>query len=157
MDLKFVEAGNGFNWGKFAVGRFTDDEWFEPALYPGREEPSLITGRGWTREHVQVFDLQTGEGAMFRLGAYPTDQLTRHRIWVCPLFEPFLQWLYDHVDTRPQTWWDDLPRTLELLAAPAEVYGYRRPGPDLDDELPALATVAARPRCVSGHQRGDNG
>lgn len=156
MDTKFLEASNGFNWGKFSLGRFTSEDWYEPSLFPGCEEPSLLAGRGWTQRHIQVFDLQTGEGAMFMLGGFATADLFKHRIWVCPLFEPVLSWLYSHAHARPLTWWDELPRTVELPAAPAEMFGFRRPGPDADDlpaTAPRLAAAARRRRVRRANQR----
>jgi hypothetical protein len=141
MELKFVEAGGQGNWGKFAVGRFTAQEWAEPPRWPGAADEAkaealgmlyrpLVASQGWTHDrHVWVLDLATGEGAVFQLGGYAKADLDRHRIWVCPLFEPFLTWLYEHHNTLAETWWEDLPRLVELRDAPFELRGYRRPGP----------------------------
>ena len=129
-----MEAGQsvgGGNWGKFAVGRFTAAELAEPAHWPGGG-PRLVLGRGWTVDHIWVLDLQTGEGAMFRPGGYAKADLDKHRIWVCPMFEPFLAWLYQQVTELAETWWEDLPRMVELPDAPFALYGYRRPGPAPD-------------------------
>jgi hypothetical protein len=45
---------------------------------------------------------------------------------VCPLFEPFLEWLYEQDLTDLST----LPRRVELPDAEFSFTGYRRPGPD---------------------------
>jgi hypothetical protein len=51
---------------------------------------------GWTNKHRLVLDLQTGEGNIFYAvpSGYPKADLDKHKVWVCPLFEPFLGWLY---------------------------------------------------------------
>lgn len=130
MKTAFVEASNGHNWGKFMVAQFTDDEWRLRSAMPGAENDRLIYGRGWDRAHVLVLDLQTGEGAMFRWGGLARADLNKTRIWVCPLFEPFLEWLYSvNKDVSIAGWLDSLPRYVELPDAPFELYGHRRPGP----------------------------
>lgn len=128
MILKFVEVGNGFNWGKVAVGRFTPEEWAEPSRFPGADEASLLAARGWGGGHVFVMDLQTGEGGMFRLGGHAPADLNNRSIWVCPLFEPFLVWLYQRAVAFGPDWWEDLPRVVSLPDAPSAIHGYRRPG-----------------------------
>jgi hypothetical protein len=76
-------------------------------------------------EYIFVLDLQTGEGAMFRHGGFARADLNKHKIWVCPLFEPFLEWLYEQdVDVL-----SCLPDTVDLPNAPFELRGYRRAGP----------------------------
>ena len=72
-----------------------------------------------------MLDLQTGEGAIFRPGGNAHADLQKHRIWCCPLFEPFLEWLYKHNLENI----DELPKHVDL-AAEFELFGYRRPGPD---------------------------
>jgi hypothetical protein len=74
-----------------------------------------------------VFDLQTCEGTAFRPGGRAKYDLDKHKIWVCPLFEPFLEWLYK----QPQH--DDLtalPDTIDLPDVPFALSGYRRNGPE---------------------------
>ena len=97
METKFIEATNvdagGINWGKFMVGLFTAEEWNRRSAV--REHRSMLDDRGWTGHHIFVMDLQTGEGAMFRHGGLARADLRKHGIWRCPLFEPFLAWLYD--------------------------------------------------------------
>jgi hypothetical protein len=55
----------------------------------------LLGTVGWTRTHLWVLDLETGEGACFKPGGLASADLQKHKIWVCPLFEPFLVWLYE--------------------------------------------------------------
>ena len=98
MQTFFVEAGNGFNWGKFLVAKFDPEEWQRRAQFPGCEDTGrMLLGRGWSPErHHFVMDLQTGEGAMFALDGFPDyDLQEKHAIWTCPMFLPFLRWLYD--------------------------------------------------------------
>jgi hypothetical protein len=134
VQLRFIEAGHGYalgNWGKFAVGVHTMEEWREPshAQLPAElRDASLLAGRGWRPGHVWVMDLQTGEAAMFRPGGLASADLRKHQIWVCPLFEPMLEWLYTHVRAHPGDWFETLPRWIELPGAEFSMYGYRRPG-----------------------------
>jgi hypothetical protein len=44
--------------------------------------------------------------------------------WVCPLFEPFLEWLYQQDLTRIE----ELPSHVDLPEAEFQLHGYRRPG-----------------------------
>lgn len=123
MESKFIEATNGpRNWGKFMVARFTDDEWSLRAAVDGGP---LLRGRGWDPAHVLVVDLQTGEGAIFMPGGYAKADLDKHKIWVCPLFEPFLTWLYTFLATGDLA---DIPTHIDLPDAPFEMQGYRREG-----------------------------
>jgi len=95
MQTRFIEASNhaagGFNWGKFMVARFTPEEWERKSTFGGR---NMLPERGWTPNHLLVVDLQTGEGALFRHGGHASIDLQKHRIRVCDLFQPFLEWLY---------------------------------------------------------------
>lgn len=130
MKTRFVEATNqpGMNWGKFMVGRFDEEEWARLSIIdPGQ---FLLAGRGRSRDHVVVFDLETGQGAMFRpntSAAAPAarNDLDKTRIWVCPLFEPFLIDLYK----RSPVDLDALPSHVSLTAR-SQGQGYRRPGID---------------------------
>lgn len=123
METVFIEATHGpqgFNHGKFMVGRFTPDEWARRSVVDGR----MLAGTGgWTPEHVLVLDLQTGEGAIFRPGGKASYDLGhKHQIWVCLLYEAFLEWLYQQDLTDLQK----LPALVELPDAPAGLHGYRR-------------------------------
>ena len=104
-----------------------DEEWsLRTAMYPDMPEGRmpLLRSLGWGPEFLWVLDLQTGEGAFFKPGGYAKADLDKHQIWVCPLFEPFLGWLYKQ-DLKDIT---ALPRTVELPFAPFAMHGYRRPG-----------------------------
>lgn len=111
------------NWGKFMLGRWTSDELCVPSVVDGR---SAILGRGWGEEHIWVLDLQTGEGACFRHGGSARADLNKRRIWVCPLFEPFLGWLYK----QDVSDFDALPSLVTFKFDEAEfaMAAARRPG-----------------------------
>lgn len=131
MQTKFIEVtneldGQPFNWGKFMVARFTDEEWARRSQEPvaGTVNRPLLDLIGWSRRHVIVFDLQTCEGVAVRPGGWPKADLDKHKIWVCPLFEPFLEWLYKQDLSNLLT----LPDHVHLPDAPSDMKGYRRPG-----------------------------
>jgi hypothetical protein len=125
MRTRFIEAGqgpNGPNWGKFLVAQFEPGEW---ALHSHVDEAhGLLRSQGWTERHLWVLDLATGEGAFFLPGGSARADLAKHRIWVCPLYEPFLTWLYQQTFTSV----NELPTYIELPDAPAAMHGYRRQG-----------------------------
>jgi hypothetical protein len=81
---------------------------------------------GWDSRHIIVFDLQTCEGAAFRPGGNAHYDLDKHQIWVRPLFEPFLEWLYKQPQLNDLT---ALPDCIDLADAPFAMAGYRRNGP----------------------------
>jgi hypothetical protein len=129
MISTIVELTDRFNWGKFLVARFDEQEWARRSLVDG--QPLLSGQCGWTTQHILVLDLQTGEGAMFRPSGLASADLEKHRVWVCPMFEVFLGWLYDH----PEHWADilTLPPLIELDPEKTRghnaIYGHRRAGP----------------------------
>ncbi len=129
MISTIVEVTDRFNWGKFLVARFDEHEWARRSLVDG--QPLLSGQCGWTPQHMLVVDLQTGEGAMFLPQGLAKADLEKHRVWVCPMFEVFLGWLYDH----PEHWADilTLPALIELDPEQTRghnaMYGHRRPGP----------------------------
>ena len=134
MITKFIEASQGGrgNWGKFLVGRFDAEEWSRTSHVAEHdvEKPlslklSLLSARGWSPEHVIVFDLETCEGAAFAPHGLARADLEKHKIWVCPLFEPFLIWLYQQ-DLSDIT---QLPSYVCLPEAEFQQFGHRRPGP----------------------------
>lgn len=136
MQTRIVELTNGFNWGKFMVCRFDRDDWSRRSALGEDDDPlatvhvqPLLARCGWSPDVLWVLDLQTGEGALFRLGGNARADLEKHRIWVCPMFEVFLAWLYRHPS------FDDLPAILrpsDLDAREASaMYGRRRRGPSL--------------------------
>lgn len=127
MRTKIVEASNGANWGKFLIGAFDDAEWEQRSAICDLRS-GLLAQIGHGAGEVLVLDLQTSEGAIFRLGGYAAADLNKHRVWVCPLFEPFLKWLYLQPDPFA------IP-DLVFLKVPGDWAGYRRPGPsDADPE-----------------------
>lgn len=157
MRTRFVEATqgveDGFNHGKFMVGLFSFSEWHRPSeivrryaelrtgpLLNDLHVPRLLRRCGWTEQHALVLDLQTGEGAMFFPSGSASADLDKHKVWVCPMFEPFLSWLYEHVREhgwepdaeRPldPVWFVRLPEVVELPGAEGALYGYRRGGPE---------------------------
>lgn len=128
MKTAFVEATqpSNFNHGKFLVGVFEPDEWARLTTL-GMAGVALLDYTGWTREHIYVLDLATGEGAIFKPGGFAKADLNKHKIWVCPMFEPFLTWLYRFIRDNPANWFSVLPSELEIEAE-ASMYGYRRAG-----------------------------
>jgi hypothetical protein len=127
MQTKLVEVTQdrekGFNWGKFLLGRFdTAEQAYQSKIDVGR---ALLSARGWSPDHLLVLDLETGEGCLFRPGGLASADLEKHKVWVCPMFEPFLEWLYRQDLTDLNT----LPDVVELPTAPGAMTGYRRPGP----------------------------
>jgi hypothetical protein len=117
------------NWGKFLVGE-PDVEFTRASAVNTGFSGSLLTSIGWTWQHVWVLDLQTGEGAFFRPGGLAHADLEKHRILVCPLFEPFLEWLYERYRQDGELDLDELPDVVELPGAEFAFSGYRRPGPE---------------------------
>ncbi len=125
MHVRFVEVTNGpNNWGKFLVGKFDEEEWDYGSVVS--EGFYLLRARGWSKHHLLVLDLETGEGGMFLPQAHASAaaDLRKHRIHVCPMFEPFLEWLYQQPDPM------DIEPHIDLPAAPFALYGYRRSGID---------------------------
>jgi hypothetical protein len=125
MKLRIIEAhGNGLNWGKFAVGQMTDEEWdTRSAIEPDGRQLMASIGY-WSRDWLWVLDLQTGEGIFVQPRGRAQYALDKHKVWVCPLYEPFLDWLIENYTDDV----DALPREVELPNAPAAMYGYRRAG-----------------------------
>jgi hypothetical protein len=133
VKTRIVEAEHGGrgNHGKFLLGRFTDEWEYRSALEAYRQDgnvpPHLLGGVcGWGAEHVLIVDLATGEGALFLPGGHAGNDLDKRRIWVCPLFEPFVEFAWQWVKDGKDLW--DLPPVVLLPDAPFAVYGYRRPG-----------------------------
>ena len=130
MNVHIIEATqdvkNGFNHGKFMVCTFTREEWEYRCRLDAEMglDRSLLIRCGWGPRHLWVLDLQTGEGALLRHGGFASADLERHKVWVCPLFEPFLEWLYQQDPEQLAK----LPALVELPAAEGAMYGYRRPG-----------------------------
>jgi len=126
MKTKFIEAvtktdSNAKNWGKFMLARFDEDEWNRQSTVGSH---ALLREVGWAPLHLMVFDLQTGEGAIFKPHGSAHADLEKHAVWVCPMFEPFLTWLY----TQDVTNIELLPSYVEIEGE-FMLSGYRRPGP----------------------------
>lgn len=123
MKTKIIEATSpAGNFGKFLLGQLEPRELRRPFYTLGGQE---YVSRVWGAGHIFVLDLATGEGAMFLHGGLASADLDKHRVWVCPLFEPFLEWLYTKdisagIEALPE---------LVSLVAPLALAGYRRPGP----------------------------
>jgi hypothetical protein len=115
------------NWGKFMVG-ILDVEWTWSSAVDG-ERPLLRALGWWGPENIWVFDLQTGEGCFVRPGGSAHADLEKHAIWVCPLFEPWLAWLYERIGETGIGGIADLPHVVDLPDAEFALSGYRRPGP----------------------------
>lgn len=126
MITRIVEVTNGVkNWGKFMIGRLDADE----HAYQSAVDGSRFLQMRWdAAKHVMVLDLETGEGGMFRLGGLASADLNKRKIWVCPMFEPFLEWLYKQDVSDPLM--RNLPAHVDLPNAPFFAAGYRRGGPD---------------------------
>ena len=129
MIVKFAEVTNQFNWGKFMIARFTDDEWRVKSKLDGFP---LLSARGWTSRHIWVCDVQTGEGAFFAPPGSAKADLDKHAIWVCPMFPLFLGWLYEHPEQyiAIMTIPDLIELSPEETAKYSALYGFRRPGSD---------------------------
>lgn len=119
------------NWGKFMVGLLDDECSWRSRVDHGRP---LLQACGWwgaASGNIWVFDLQTGEGCFVRPGGSAHADLEKHAVWVCPLFEPWLEWLYaqlrGHDDYARRL--TGLPLVVELPDAEFSLAGYRRSGP----------------------------
>ncbi len=124
--IEATQADSEVNWGKFMLGQFTG-EWMRQSELPLPEDMKLdiplLIQRGWGPHHFLILDLETGEGALFVKTPDLRIQLdTKHKIWVCPLMGPFLDWLSE------QTWTtvDQLPTFVALPTTEGGLAGYRR-------------------------------
>jgi hypothetical protein len=116
---KFIEVTNdNQNWGKFMLMRF--DTEFEYVSTIGRSK--LLRSIGWSSDQLWVLDLQTCEGVAIRPGGNAHYDLEKHKVWVCPMFEPFLVWLYKQ-DLKDL---NELPAMVNLPDAEFAMFGYRR-------------------------------
>lgn len=128
MLTTFVEAETDWNWGKFLVAQWEPHDW--NYISPVSGTPLLSMRRH--RSELLVVDLQTGEGACFVPNGLVQADLQKHQIWVCVLYEAFLEWLYEQVDAAKGHGVfrvTDLPSRVKLNVPPS-LYGHRRPGPE---------------------------
>ena len=120
MITHFIEASDGVAHGKFMLGRLGGHELGLRSALPGFEEQRLLRVGGLRRlndRSTLVVDLQTGNGAAFFIsrGLWSADLQRTGPIHVCPMFRPFLKWLYEQkVPHPPITAICDLPRYVEI-------------------------------------------
>lgn len=135
MKTHIVEVtNNDLNWGKLMVCVHDAAEMsYQSQMSPSKFGTPLLRQIGYAGDEVWVLDLQTGEGARFRPGGLAAADLDKHRVWVCPMFQPFLEWLYANQDLI-KNW--TLPATVNLPHADFDFRGYRRPGPPEAQECP---------------------
>jgi hypothetical protein len=125
VKTKIIEVTNGNrNWGKFMLARM-DTEWERMSTIGTDSVRPLLAQCGWTHQHIWVLDLQTGEGVLVRPDGNAHADLEHHKVWVCPMFEPFLAWLY----ARGDIIFEMMPDFLDLPDAEFMMQGHRRPGP----------------------------
>lgn len=144
------QGPHGPNWGKFMIG-IPGGEWaWQSEVEPGFP---LLRTLGWGPEHIWICDLQTGEGFFIRPGGSAHADLEKHAVWCCPLFEPWLEWLYGRLRETGIEGIADLPRVVDLPDAEFAFAGYRRPGPD-QVTIPRmdLSVLLAAAAVVAGEQ-----
>lgn len=127
MRTRIVEVSNGINWGRFLIGRFEADEWLKESACKADGYALRILGSGGNSlDCFLMLDLVTGEGAIFEPNGLAAADLSggKHQIWVCPLFEPALEWIYENKRLLEDL--SQLPDLIELPNAPSALHGYRR-------------------------------
>ena len=115
-----IEASDNAAYGKFLIARL-DDELHASSALPGYEgSPLLRLGglRRFNENSTLIVDLQTGNAAVFFIsngGSWEADLNRTGPIHVCPMFRPFLKWLYEQkVPVHPPAAIQDLPRFVEV-------------------------------------------
>jgi hypothetical protein len=133
---KFLEVTNKANWAKLQLLQWEPSDLARPSLVQkGKVLLNAVqVRRGDAADPltaVFVRDLQTQEGCEF----YPSPeadcktQLDMHRVWVCPLFYPFVSWLFANYQGDVTS----LPDLVELADSKKQEYqGYRRPGEEME-------------------------
>lgn len=143
MRTRYFEATQaeqgGFNWGKFTVSVLEGVDWSVRSSISHEPVP-LLAWRGWSPQHIIVFDLETGEGARFRHGGCARADLNKTGIWVCVLFEAFLTWVYAQDLAQFESW----PSTVILPGVEADFSGFRRGGPDESERERVRAACRVR-------------
>lgn len=135
MRRQFIEVSDDMNWGKMELQQLEPSDMEVMSLV--KAGAPLLTAIETQRrssadplKQVRIWDLQTGEGAVFTpaRGEDPKAQLDQHRVWVCPLFLPFVRWLFRQDCTDITA----LPRLVEFPEGDVcHLQGYRRGGPDI--------------------------
>jgi hypothetical protein len=126
MKSKIIEVcqPQPINWGKFMLAQF---DYNETSYVSAVTNSPLLVEIGYGGDiatWLWVFDLQTGEGAIFPVlnrGSIRHD-LDKHKIQVCFLYEPLLEWLYQNYDGDI----DKIPGYLEI-DAPKGLQDHHRP------------------------------
>jgi hypothetical protein len=130
MKTQIIEAhGNGGNFGKFMVCQLDTDEWERKSVVDPDGRSLLASIGYWHRDWFWLLDLQTGEGVFVQPKGRASWQLDKHKVWVCPLFEPFMDWFISQEPTDVA----ELPIEVLLPDAPGALYGYRRAGHSCED------------------------
>jgi hypothetical protein len=153
LSAAFVEVSQdpggqhgGGNYGKFMVARFSDEAWSYAAAIGGG---TLLRQEAWCPHHVLVLDVATGEGGLFPLVGIAQDDLKKRKIHVCPLFPPFLDWLYAEHRRTGRLDVTALPAVVALPDAP-DIGPYRRPGLAAEAErAAALAAIVSEPAVLA--------
>lgn len=86
-----VESANKDVVGYFMVGMH-DWEWTRKSEIMGGTV-SLLRHKGWSRDHFWLFDLATGQGAIFADHGHVLEDLKEADIQVTPMFSSYLAYL----------------------------------------------------------------
>lgn len=110
MKTKFFEGTDECNYGKFIIGQMEDNELSVPSQIKGHIGPVILDSfLKNSPSKFWILDIQTQEGAFFDLAFDTVPQLTKHGIWVCPMFPLFLQRCADLFKTEPNIFaWNQL-------------------------------------------------
>lgn len=150
MRTKIVEATQGLNFGKFLVGELDEKEIAHPSSIDVGKSTIRACGFGDVGRWRWVMDLQTREGIFVQFGGVAVNDLNKHQVWVCPMFEPTLVKLYEYGSAPVES----LPDLIEL---PADVggalYGHRRNAPWSAADCRYLNKRQARGLLVMCHRK----
>ena len=137
MEQVFVEVSDEANWAKILLMKFGSEDLLVRSKVSGdfllkSVDNNRRVKTGTNAEKVFVLDLQTEEGAFFfpRKEGNAKDDLESHEIWVCPLYLPFLIWLYANMPKELK----EIPKLVEFPKSTHVHYqGWRRPGPEFPE------------------------
>ena len=104
MKTKTIEGVTRSLWCKFMVAQLEPEE----LLCPSQVDVGRRVLGSWNPGDLLVLDIDTREGAWFNPKGSARSDLSRHQIWVSPLFSSFLTWLY-------QAWTEDLNTLPDLV------------------------------------------